>query len=495
MNILLVTSEVFPFSKTGGLADVCGALPRELAKTGQQVSVITPAYRCVKRSAHAVEETGVALEIPIGSRTVNGRILRGRLPESDVPVYFVEQDDYYDRDYLYQEDGQDYRDNCERFVFFCRAVMEAIRLLDLNVDVLHCNDWQTGLTPAYLAIEYAGVPGYEEIATVFTIHNLAYQGRFWHWDMLLTGVDWKYFNWHQMEFYGDLNLMKTGIVFADWITTVSPRYAEEIQTPPLGCGLEGTLAERRDRLTGILNGVDYAVWNPARDPHLPATYDADSWRVGKPRCKAALQQELGLPENDQAPLAGFIGRLDSQKGLDLIRAVIEQQVDHDAMQYVLLGSGHPEYEGFLRQMADEYPNKIAVRLEFSSALAHRIEAGCDMFLMPSRYEPCGLNQLYSLKYGTAPIVRRTGGLADTIVDCNPQTLNEGTANGFSFDEYNSEALRQTIARAVETYRDAPTWERLIDVGMRQDWSWSRSAARYAQLYSQAAAHKRQEAHI
>ena len=495
MNILLATSEVVPFSKTGGLADVSGALPRALAQSGADVSVITPAYRCAKELGQTLVPTGAELEIPIGSRVVNGQILKGMLPNTNVPVYFVEQDDYYDRPGLYQEAGGDYRDNCERFVFFSRAVLEAVRLLDLPVDVLHCNDWQTGLIPAYLNIEYRGVPPYENIASVYTIHNLAYQGRFWHWDMLITGLDWKFFNWHQMEFHGDLNLMKTGIVFADWITTVSPTYAEEIQTAELGCGLEGALSHRSDRLQGILNGVDYADWNPATDPHLQANYSLENWRDGKAQAKSTLQTELGLPQRTDVPLVGFIGRLASQKGLDLIRTVIEERVAYEDVQYAILGSGSPDYEAFLREMAAKYPDKVAVRLEFSNPLAHRIEAGSDMFLMPSRYEPCGLNQMYSLKYGTVPIVRSTGGLADTIVDCHDATLADRTANGFSFTEYHSEALHQALGRALEAFSETATWSQLVETGMGQDWSWSRSAGRYVDLYRQALEVKRQPTNV
>ena len=313
--------------------------------------------------------------------------------------------------------------------------------------------------------------------------------------MLITGIDWKYFNWHQMEFHGDLNLMKTGIVFADWITTVSPTYAEEIQTSALGCGLEGALGHRRDQLSGILNGVDYSAWNPQADPHLETNFGPDDWLSGKPRAKQALQAEVGLPQRDDVPLVGFIGRLDSQKGLDLIRTVIEERVAHEEVQYVILGSGNPEYEAFLREMAAQQPRKVAVRLEFSNPLAHRIEAGCDMFLMPSRYEPCGLNQMYSLKYGAVPIVRHTGGLADTIVDCHDATLADGTANGFNFAEYHSEALHQALGRALQAYNDRATWTQLVDTGMRQDWSWTRSAQRYLKLYAATLEAKRHGAQV
>ncbi len=292
MKILLATSEAVPFAKTGGLSDVCGSLPLELAKLGHELTVILPAYRQMRQSGMPIEPTGVHFEVPIGSKSVSGTFLKSHLPNSSVPVYLVHQDHYFNRRELYQEDGTDYKDNCERFVFFSRAVLEAIRLLDLHVDVVHANDWQTGLIPAYLKIEYRGVPGYEQLGTLFTIHNMAYQGVFWHWDMLLTGLDWKYFNWHQMEFFGKLNLLKTGLVFADRLNTVSPRYAEEIQSAPLGCNLEGVLQSRRDVLSGIINGVDYGQWDPATDGDLPANYTVETVDTQKAVCKAALQRSL-----------------------------------------------------------------------------------------------------------------------------------------------------------------------------------------------------------
>ncbi len=369
-------------------------------------------------------------------------------------VYFVDQPQYYERPGLYQEDGEDYRDNCERFVFFSRAVLEAVRLLDLDVEVIHANDWQTGLVPAYLKIEYRGVPGYEQIGTLFTIHNMAYQGMFWHWDMLLTGLDWKYFNWQQMEFFGNLNLLKTGLIFADRLNTVSPRYAEEIQSAPLGCGLEGVLQQRRDVLTGIVNGVDYREWDPQMDSSLPTSYGPDTFAQGKAACKAALQTELGLPVEPKTPLIAFIGRLTDQKGVDLLAATVRDWVQTHDVQWAFLGTGDPQHHEQFAMLAERFPQKVAVRLEFSNQLAHRIEAGADIFAMPSRFEPCGLNQLYSLKYGTVPVVRATGGLADTIVDCNEATAAAGTATGFAFSEYSALALSEALELRLPGLRDA-----------------------------------------
>lgn len=483
MNILLASSEVVPFAKTGGLADVCGTLPIELTKLGHHVTVVMPAYRIAKQCGQPISDTGVSLDIPIGNHIVEGRLLRSHLPGSDVPVLLVDQPHYFDRDELYREQGRDYRDNCERFVFFCRAAMEAIRLTEMNVDLIHANDWQTALMPAYQKIEYENAAGYEQIATLLTIHNMAYQGQFWHWDMLLTGLDWKYFNWRQMEYYGDLNLLKTGIVFADSLNTVSPRYAQEIQSAPLGCGLEGVLAHRKNVLSGIINGVDYQEWNPEIDPHLAANYAPDDWQVGKARCKADLQRELGLPDNPRAPLIGMVGRLADQKGFDLVAQVIRQWVNGSDAQWAILGTGEPNYHTLFRELTAEFPSKVAARLEFSNRMAHRIEAGSDIFLMPSRYEPCGLNQLYSLKYGTVPVVHHTGGLADTIRDASGAYLEAKTANGFSFDRYEANELDHALERACHIYRhDTPLWNQIVTTGMTQDWSWASSARKYVELY-------------
>ena len=483
MNILLATSEAVPFAKTGGLADVSGSLPIELARQGHQVSVILPGYRHSHYCGQPIEPMGIDFIVPVGTKMVTGHLSRSFLPGGTVPVYLVRQDQYFDRDQLYTADGKDYIDNCERFVFFSRAVLEAIRLLDLNIDLIHANDWQTGLVPAYLKILYRNVPRYQKIASLFTIHNIAFQGQFWHWDMLLTGLDWKYFNWHQMEFHGKLNLLKTGMVFADSINTVSPRYAQEIQSSPLGCGLEGVLQHRRDVLSGILNGISDHEWDPATDSFIEAKYTPDTVTQNKPVCKAALQKELGLRQQADLPLISTVGRLTDQKGFDLIAEVIQRRVQTCDNQWVILGTGQPKYHRLFESLAQRYPDKIAVRLEFSNPLAHRIEAGSDIFLMPSRYEPCGLNQMYSLKYGAVPIVRETGGLADTIAGYG-RKLPEGVApNGFSFEEYSPLALSETIGQACNVYHQQPdVWRQLVDTGMRQDWSWARSAREYVDLY-------------
>jgi starch synthase len=493
MKILIASSEAVPFAKTGGLADVCGALPVALRKLGHEPVVIMPAYRVAVESGRPIRETGIGLEVHIGSKTVSGSLLESHLPDSDVPVYLVQQDEYFGRSGIYGEDGGEYPDNCERFVFFCRSVIEAIRHLDPAVDVVHCNDWTTGLIPAYLKVEYSAVPGYDHIASLFTVHNLAYQGTFWHWDMLLTGLDWKYFNWHQMEFHGDLNLLKTGLVFADAISTVSPTYAREIQSAPLGCGLEGLLRRRSGDLSGIINGIDDECWNPATDKFLGQNYDAQSFVEGKAACKAALQKELGLATDPHKPLVGLIGRLAGQKGYDLVLPLIERWAPQGQVQWALLGTGEPQLEQKLVELAKQFPQTVAANTGFSESLAHRIEAGADIFVVPNTCEPCGLNQLYSLRYGTVPVVRKTGGLADTVTDTNEESLAAGTATGFHFLDRSTGALATAIRRACEMFNtDQPTWHQLVRTGMAQDFSWKNSARHYVELYERIAAARRSQ---
>lgn len=477
MNILFATSEAVPFAKTGGLADVSASLPRALAKLGHNVCVFMPLHRTVFQSGQTLKNLGFDLSIPIRKKTMFGTVWEGRIPKSpDVPYYFIQQDQYFDREGIYSWQGTDYDDNCERFVFFCRAVMESVERLQLDIDILHSNDWQTGLIPAYLRLMYGSRPRFQKIASVHTIHNLAYQGIFWHWDMKLTGIGWEHFTYDEMEFYGKLNLLKTGIMFCDAITTVSPRYAEEIQTDRYGCGMEGVLAFRKDRLHGILNGVCVGDWNPATDAHLAATYSIDDVFEKKPLCKAALQEEMGLPQRRDLPLIGIVGRLAYQKGIDLVCEAIPTWVEGHHVQFVILGTGDPALESRLCELAARYPQHVAVRPEFSDPVAHRIEAGADLFLMPSRYEPCGLNQMYSQIYGTLPIVRQTGGLADTVTD--GQT-------GFVFENDDVNDLNRTIWRALDCFwHDSGHFQEMIRQAMRLDWSWRRSAEQYVALYEQ-----------
>jgi starch synthase len=496
MGIVHVASEVVGFSKTGGLADVAGSLPRALARRGHECAVVTPLYRCTRNGKIPLTRTDHTFTVPVGARSVTGRLWTATLPDSSVPVYLIEQADYFERDdpaqgrglYQYTLPGgqkRDYPDNCERFVFFGRAVLEAVRLLDLWPDVLHNHDWQTGLVPVYLREIYGTEPTrrerYRKMRSVFTIHNIAYQGLFRHTELPLTGLDWRLFNYRQLEFYGHINFLKAGIVFSDWLTTVSPTYAAEVQTPYYGCGLQGVLSERRHQLSGIVNGVDYRVWDPAIDPHLAAHYDPSTVGEGKAACKAALQRRYGLPEEPRVPLLAMIARLVDQKGIDLVVNSADSFLA--GAQLIVLGEGDPVYHRLLEDLRCRHPKRVGLTLAFDEKLAHQIEAGADIYLMPSQFEPSGLNQLYSLKYGTVPVVRTTGGLADTIADCSPQTLADGTATGFRFSAYTPAVFLGTVHRAVELYAQPGQWLQLQRNGMKQDWSWDRSAADYEKIYA------------
>jgi starch synthase len=497
VQYLYTSSEVAGFAKTGGLADVAAALPHALSQRGHDCAILMPLYRAVRDGPVRIENLDMPLSIPVGNRLVHGGLWRATLPGSGVPVYLVEQPQYFERDddragrSIYQYAGpdghkHDYADNCERFIFFSRAILEAMRLLDFWPDVLHNNDWQTGLVPVYLREEYQQRGPeelrrrYQQVAAVFTIHNMAYQGVFWHLDMPLTGLPWRLYNPHQLEYYNRLSFLKAGIVFSDAITTVSPTYAREIQTPYFGYGMQGVLVERRDRLHGIVNGVDERVWDPAKDNYLAATYNVETVNRGKPACKAALQRFCGLPERPRTPLLGMVTRLVRQKGLDLLVQVGEQLLGQD-LQLVVLGRGDVQYHRYLDFLRERYPNQVSVHLTLDEALAHQIEAGADLFLMPSEYEPCGLNQLYSLKYGTVPVVHVTGGLADTVINLTEANLDRAT--GFAFGPYTAHDFRAAVERAVRLYRERPsTWLRLQQNGMRQDWSWNHSAAEYERLF-------------
>ncbi|WP_165249704.1 glycogen synthase GlgA [Paludisphaera soli] len=481
MNIVFVASEGVPFAKTGGLADVAGALPRAVAELGHATCLFLPCYRKVWDSKRDLAATGLTLRIPVGSSTVLGHVFEARLPDSDVPVYLIDEPGYFDREGLYGHLGHDFEDNCERFVFFQRAVLEATAALNLRPDVFHCNDWQTGLIPLYLRSLYKDTPGLESAGSLFTIHNLAYQGLFWHWDVPVTGLDWGYFNHRALEFHGKLSFMKAGLVFADMLTTVSPTYAREIQTQVQGAGLDGLLRDRRDDLRGIVNGIEERSWSPRNEAMLAERYDVETVSKGKAACKAWLQKHAGLPVRPDVPLFAQIGRLDPQKGWDLLAEVAERLLAHD-VQLIVLGTGHPKYHNLLEALVHRHPGKVWAHLGFSDDLAHQIEAGADVFLMPSLFEPCGLNQLYSLAHGTVPVVHATGGLVDTVVDVNPQTIADGRATGFIFHEPTSNALWRTLERVLDVWGDRKTWARLVRSGMSTDWSWKQSAGRYVDLY-------------
>ncbi len=473
-KILFASSEAYPLIKTGGLGDVSGSLPTALKALQQDVRLVLPAYREILEQKGKVT-TIAQVSLPLGRI----RVLERLLPGTRLKVWLVDCPPYFDRPgNPYQgPNGLPWPDNAERFALFCQAIT-CLALnqagLDWQPDLVHCNDWQTGLVPALLT-RHENRP-----ATLFTIHNLAYQGLFPETTFSALNLPWSFWSPHALEFYGKLSFMKGGLVFADRVNTVSPTYAEEIQTPEFGCGLDGLLRHRRNKLSGILNGVD-KNWNPANDPALVRNYSLHDIR-GKQFNKKALQQELGLSASAEIPLLAFIGRLVAQKGIDLLVKILPEIVKLPA-QVAFLGSGEKQYEQTLQQLAQRYPEQIAAHIGFDEALAHRIEAGADMFLMPSRFEPCGLNQMYSLRYGTIPIVHRVGGLADTVVDSTPATLENRTATGVVFERADSFVLLEAIKRAALLYEHQKGfWQPLQQRGMRQDFSWQRSAKCYLELY-------------
>lgn len=495
MNIIYLTTEAVPFAKTGGLADVCGALPARVAALGHRAAVLMPAFRGIRDAGIPVETTDISFAVQMSDKKlVGGRLLKSKLPDSEVDVWFVDQPQYFDRESLYGTSQGDYPDNAERFTFFCRAAMQAISRIGWSVDVVHCNDWQTGLVPALMRATPDEYPWVKNASSVLTIHNLAYQGSFAPEEFQWTGLGWEHFHHDSFEFYHRLNFLKTGIVTADMITTVSPQYAKEIRTHEQGCGLDPILSGISDRVSGITNGIDRSVWNPAVDTRLTEHYDVGTWQQGKLANKRSLQQEFkiseceSLADSRDTPLIGLVGRLADQKGWDLIVPVLRRHMEQNrTTQWIVLGSGDPHIENELRQLAGNYSDRFALHVGFSDALAHRIEAGSDLFVMPSRYEPCGLNQLYSLRYGTVPIVTQTGGLADTVTECTDDTIADGTATGFFVPEYTVDALDKSIGRALNMrYHEPKKWSKIIENGMTQDWSWRKSASQYVDLYERTA---------
>jgi len=476
MNILFASAEAHPLIKTGGLADVAGSLPRAIRHLHHDIRIVIPAYQSVLKQA---EKFTLVAHLELESVKQPVRILCGRLPGSNVTVYLVDSLEHFDRpgNPYTMKQGAEWPDNAERFTTFCRAI-EALSLdaagLDWQPDIIHCNDWQTALALPLLD-RHAVRP-----ATIFTIHNLAYQGLF----------DWKIFKklklpadfWSMeaMEFHNQFSFIKGGLVFADWVTTVSPTYAEEIQTSKYGYGLEGLIGYRKDNLTGIVNGVDYNVWNPGRDILIPVQFTARSL-THKIENKQALQEHFKLPIDKTIPVFAVISRLVEQKGIDLILKIVPDLVKQKT-QLIVLGSGDSKLETGIRDAVKKYPKQVAAHIGYDEALSHHIEAGADMFLMPSRFEPCGLNQIYSQRYGTVPIVRNTGGLADTVTDTTPETIESKTATGFSFNKAKAPALLKTVERALGYYRQPEIWQQIVCTGMKQDFSWKRSAQLYLELY-------------
>jgi len=477
MRILLASSEVHPFSKTGGLADMVGALGKVLARAGHETRIVTPLYSGILEKYPQIQRVDWRFDLPLGGRRVQAELWSLEI-ENKPLVYFIHQPDFYQRAGLYQENDISYPDNAERFIFFSKCIAHLARYLPWRPDVVHINDWQTGLVPALVLQQRRGEGWGNPPPTCLTIHNLAYQGVFPPGAFALTNLPGEFFTMAGAEFYGQLNCLKAGIAFADAIVTVSPRYAREIMTEEFGCALDGLLRRRQSRLFGILNGVDHEEWNPAADPLLPQMFSARRL-AGKAACKLALQNEMGLPESPGKPLFGTISRLAEQKGVDIQLGALEEMLSAD-IQFVQLGSGSSAYERGYYELARRFPSKVAVRVGYDEGLAHRIEAGCDFYLMPSRFEPSGLNQMYSLCYGTIPIVRSVGGLDDSVIDYSQDSTR---ANGIKFHEYTSRALAKAIRKALALYRHPDLLQHFRRNAMKSDFSWDQTVGEYLKVYA------------
>jgi starch synthase len=478
MKVLIASPEIYPFVKTGGLADVTGALPKALQKLGIEARVILPKHKGIEELGFPMKYRNYRINCQISQSFVDAEVVESEY--DGITAYLVEKDEYYYRDYLYSTPDGDYLDNAERFIFFAKSILEAIKVTGFIPDVIHCNDWETALVPVFLKTIYKDDPDLKKVASLLTIHNLGYQGIFWHYDMHLLNVGWEYFTPDYLEFFGHINFLKGGIVFSDILSTVSKKYSKEIQTPEFGYGLDGILKKREKGLYGIVNGIDYREWSPEKDGLIPANYTRDD-PANKRLCKSTLQEAFGLPVQENVPLLATISRLADQKGFDLIAESMTRMLSLGT-QYIVLGTGERKYHDLFGQLAKQFPKSLGVKIAYDNRLAHMIEAGADMFLMPSRYEPCGLNQLYSLKYGTVPVVRSVGGLDDTIVD---YTQSPATGTGFKFQDYTVEAMIDAIRRALDVYRDQGAWKALVKCCMGEDFSWEKSAKEYAEIYQKA----------
>lgn len=479
MKILIASPEAVPYVKTGGLADVAGALCKEYRKMKQEACIILPLYKMIKDKQLTLKNTGMKIKVPVGDRSIEGRIF------SDQSLnYFIEWDEFFDRQELYGTPEGDYGDNASRFVFFSKGILETCKALNFKPDVIHCNDWQTGLVPLYLKTIYKADKFFKKTATILTIHNIGYQGLFPASEMPKTNLSWKIFNPEGIEFYGKVNFLKAGIISANVLNTVSNTYAKEILLKEYSFGLDGVLRTREKDLYGVINGIDYEEWDPSKDEFLPAHYNHKDLS-GKAICKRELIRSLfKLSDNldaERKPLIGMVGRLSEQKGLDLVIQAIPELLPF-GVKLAILGKGDEAFHRMFSEVAGKYKDKVSVTIGFDDALAHMIYAGSDFFLMPSKYEPCGLGQLISQRYGSIPIARKTGGLLDTIQDYEPLTL-KGT--GFLFSDYTPSAMIDTIKRAFCVYTDRDKMNKMIVEGMKMDFSWKRSAQRYIELYNAA----------
>jgi starch synthase len=476
MRILMVTPEANPFAASGGLAEVIPALAGALVRLGHEVKVVLPLYRQVRESGQALSFTGHTLSIPLSWKNLAAEIYKAEM-EAGLEFYFIGQDALYNREGLYGTAYGGFEDNAERFIFFSRAVVEMIETLGLELDVCHCHEWQTGLVPVYLRTLYHEKPRFNRLPVVYTVHNVGYQGLFSSYDLPLTGLGWELLSPKALEFYGKINFMKGGLVFADLLSTVSEKYRQEILSPEYGFGLEGLFQERAHELYGILEGVDYRRWDPARDPYLPAAYDWKNLR-GKKACKAALMDHFGLDLPSAFPLLGMTTRFFERKGIDLVENILDELMQMD-VGFVLQGTGEERHQYLLQEISLKYPGRMGLTIGYSDELAHQLIAGADIFLMPSRYEPCGLDQLYCLRYGTVPVVRATGGLDETIQEYDLET-GEGT--GFKFSGYTPAEFLGAVQRALNLYQDQPAWQALLRKNMTLDYSWDTVVPKYLELY-------------
>ncbi|PIS31542.1 glycogen synthase GlgA [Candidatus Saganbacteria bacterium CG08_land_8_20_14_0_20_45_16] len=470
LKVLFVSPEVVPFAKTGGLADVAGALPKALEELGHDVRVFMPRYKKID-------------PIKFNLKKLNAETFEGKIPGSDVPIYFYENENYFGgRDELYQVKGVDYEDNLERFAAFCQAALRFVKEQNWRPDIIHCNDWQSGLIAVYLKVSYGNDPFFKGTKLVYSVHNMGYLGTFPKKKLPLTGLGWDQFVPDKLEFWDKIALSKAGFVYADLINTVSETYAKEIQTEEYGHGLDGLLRARSKDVYGIVNGLDYDLWNPATDPKIPENYSPTKL-AAKSEDKLELQLKNGLPAKKTTPVIGMITRLADQKGLDILAEALPEIMKLDC-QFVVLGTGDLKYHELLTRLKNEFPEHVGLNLGFDAALAQLIYAGSDMFMMPSRYEPCGLGQLISFKYGVVPIVRKTGGLADTVHNFD---LKTGAGDGFVFEEYSSAALLDAVKRALVAYKNKTAWKKLVKKVMNLDYSWNTSAKEYVNLYDKALA--------
>jgi starch synthase len=484
LRILICSPEITPYAKTGGLADVAGPLAEALHALNCDVRLFMPLYRRVRETAAPLTQLAADISLLVGDRTIHAALWQS-VTAGGVPIYFLEKDEFFDRTHLYGTAAGDYEDNADRYIAYCQAVLPLCQQLDWYPNILHAHDWQSALVPAYWYHHWRYQAQFAAAATVFTIHNLAYQGIFPPSCFSLTHLPPHAFSVNGMEFWGNCSFLKGGLVYSDLLTTVSPRYSQEIQSAELGCGLDGVLRDLRGRLIGILNGVDYQVWNPETDPWTAAHYSGDNLE-GKGLCKEALLAELDFPNEARSrPLLGMITRLVPQKGLDLLREVLDDLLSLK-VSLVILGTGDPEIEGWLQEKARQHAGKLRVRIGFDEPLAHRIEAGADLFLMPSQFEPCGLNQMYSLRYGTIPVVHAVGGLDDSIVDV---MLSPETGTGFKFYQYTAFDFFYTTRSALALYADQDKWREIQRRAMREDFSWERAARAYLQGYQSALAQR------